>query len=162
MIIILIIFSFLHGTRGNGLGPGAESSSRSIQVQAAAGAGVSSIRTSPDVAGFKKFVFSFLDAISRNDTAFIRKHVQFPYHDSDNKMIGAASYLKHMKKFFPDSLSTDIRKKGEFDYNATAARPYYFMTLEYDHDPDPTETYRWFFWKKGDDFILYRDTYEDL
>jgi len=139
MIAILIILSFLNDTHGNGPGP-----------------------SSPDIAGFKKFAFSFLAAVSRNDTAFVRKHVQFPYRRSDDKMIGAASYLKHLKNYFPDSLITDIRKKGEFDYNATASRPYYFMTLEYDHDPDPSETYRWFFWKKGDDFILYRDTYEDL
>jgi hypothetical protein len=162
MIVVLIIFSFLNDAHGNGPGQRAGSGSKFLPIRTEADIRVSSDRTIPDIAGFKKFAFSFLDAVSRNDTAFVRKHVRFPYHRSDDKMIGANDYLIHMKKYFPDSLSFDIRKKGEFEYNATAARPYYFMTLEYDHDPDPTETYRWFFWKKGDDFILYRETFEDL
>jgi len=121
---------------------------------------------SSDLAKFKTFVKSYFNAVGKGDTVFLRNHTIFPIKDSDfggyistgknMPSISSKVYFSHLKIFYKPGEVSAALKDGDFMKELHSKNEYY-LDLERPYKSGPAEyleTFRWFFVKKGNDFLF--------
>lgn len=105
---------------------------------------------------FRAYLRIFVQAVSSNDTTFIKGHTIFPIVNStaSSRKIDQRYFMSHLRDFFPKDLIKRINKEGKCVIAKITNGERDFVVTVYDTSQGTDANYSWMFIRKQNEFYF--------
>jgi hypothetical protein len=105
---------------------------------------------------FRAYLKVFVQAISSNDTTFIKGHTIFPIVNStvSSRKIDQRFFMNHLRDFFPKDLIKRINKEGKCVIAKVTNGERDFVVTVYDTSQGTDANYSWIFIRRQNEFYF--------